>query len=208
MGASQTPLVLGVAGKCCAGKDEVVRWLLHRGWREINVDRIGHEALAKKRDEIVSVFGIEILSGNEIDRGLLGNRVFRDPKERRRLESIVHPWMRGQVRSAVEDFRSDSREGASIEEGLVINAALLFPMQLDELCDYVILVRAPFVQRLIRARRRDRTSLISVLRRFWSQRHLEAQASASPADTIIVENGRSRAALYEQLSSLRPLSSV
>src|SRR6056297_2863063 len=128
-----SPQVIGVAGKCCAGKDLVTGWLLEHGRREINVDRIGHEALAAEHARIVATFGREIVDERgTIDRRALGNIVFADQNQRHRLESIVHPWMRERVRREIAEWRG--------EQGLIINAALLFYMELDSLCDAVLLV--------------------------------------------------------------------
>ena len=193
-----SPQVIGVAGKCCAGKDLVTGWLLEHGRREINVDRIGHEALAAEHARIVATFGREIVDERgTIDRRALGNIVFADQNQRHRLESIVHPWMRERVRREIAEWRG--------EQGLVINAALLFYMELDSLCDAVLLVRAPLRQRFQRARRRDDLSLRHILRRLWTQRGLDAQALSSPAETITVENGRTPEVLFQRLSELPQL---
>ena len=212
-------VVVGVAGKCCAGKDEVTAWLRARGWREVNVDRIGHEALEAQRDRIVEQFGEQVLAEDgTIDRGTLGTLVFRDAAQRRALEAIVHPWMRSRVREVVDRFRADAGthhrwltddtgvvapfpEGAP-GPGLVINAALLFPMQLDRLCDVVLLVTAPLHKRLVRAYRRDGLTARRIFLRLLAQRGLDTQAYRSPAETITVENAQSREALYRRLESL------
>lgn len=205
-GGDSCRVVAGVAGKCCAGKDEVTHWLLDHGWLEINVDRIGHEALAVKHREIVAAFGQTVVAGGTIDRRALGRRVFQDPTERARLEAIVHPWMKDRVRERVEAYRRGDDAEMYLAKGVVINAALLFPMELDRLCDIVVLVKAPLWQRFARAKQRDEVTVFRIVQRLWSQRHLDAQALASPADTIIVENGRTRDALYQRLASLSPLS--
>ncbi len=197
-----SPQVVGVAGKCCAGKDMVTGWLLEHGWREINVDRLGHEALAAEHARIVATFGREIVDERgTIDRRKLGKIVFADRDQLHRLEHIVHPWMREAVRREIAAWRA-SPGGA---RGLVINAALLFYMELDTLCDAVLLVRAPLWQRFQRARRRDDLSLRHIMGRLWTQRRLDTQAVASPAETITVENGRTPQALYERLSGLSQL---
>lgn len=215
------PLVVGIAGKCCAGKDEVVSWLAERDWREINVDRIGHNALAVLHSEIVAAFGRGIVGSNgTIDRTLLGAVVFRDRSELARLEAIVHPWMRERVAEEARAFRAacaagagdsggssdsgdsgDSRDG-SASRGLIINAALLFPMRLDTLCDRIILVTAPLATRIARARARDGATWRRIMQRLWTQRRLNTQARSSSADILMVENGSTREALYAQLSAL------
>jgi dephospho-CoA kinase len=232
-----TPLpVIGVAGTCCSGKDQVTNWLLERGWHEINVDQIGHEALAANHTRIVAAFGPTILDERgTIDRRRLGSIVFSDPRQLARLESIVHPWMRSAVKAEIaarrgsvvpprgdgggatgsaagsaaaggdggstssQDLPDSSPPPPDSPRGLVINAAILFQMGLDEYCDTIILVTAPIMTRISRARKRDGLGYWAIFRRLWTQRHLNAQARAATADTIIVENGRSLESLYRQL---------
>jgi dephospho-CoA kinase len=198
----------------------VTGWLLDHGWREINVDRVGHEALAAEHARIVATFGREIVDERgTIDRRKLGNIVFSDRHQLHRLEHIVHPWMRDAVRREIEAWRAgggatdadDSGTPGGGERssggarGLVINAALLFYMDLDSLCDAVLLVRAPLWARFRRARRRDDLSFRRILHRLWTQRRLDTQALSSPAETITVENGRTLEVLFERLSELPQL---
>lgn len=207
MSSADHPRVVGVAGKCCAGKDLVTRWLLEHDWREINVDALGHRALEEKCNTILDTFGDSIRANNGgVDRKQLGQIVFADNDALRQLEAIVHPWMREQVQIAAEWWRNTA-DGDDVPEGrgLVVNAALLFHMQLDPLCDAVIYVRSAVWQRLRRARRRDGLPLKRILQRLWSQRHLDAQAHQSPADIITVENNRTPEALYARLAEIPQL---
>ena len=218
-------LVVGVAGKCCTGKDLVTRWFLERRWRELNVDRIGHRALEVLQPEILAAFGPEILQDDRsaIDRKRLGRIVFTDRNRLRELEAIVHPWMREEVRREVEEFRrgatgaadGTTNDGAGSEpsddsaqalvRGLVINAALLFHMRLDQYCDAVVLVRAPLCLRLLRALRRDGFSWYTTVLRLWRQRTLETQAHRSPADIITVDNRGTPEALHRYLDGVARL---
>jgi dephospho-CoA kinase len=192
--------VIGVAGTCCAGKDQVTAWLLQRGWEEINVDRIGHDALAANHARIVAAFGPTILDDRgTIDRRSLGAVVFSDPHQLQRLESIVHPWMRNAVETEIAAWRAEDTSSPPCPRGLVINAAILFHMGLHEFCDTIVLVTAPLLARIRRARTRDGLGYWAIFRRLWTQRHLNAQARAATAETITVENGRSLESLYRQL---------
>ena len=81
-------MVVGVVGKSCSGKDEAVKFLVNEGFYEINVDKLGHEALKQKVDELVSSFGSTILKDGEVDRKILGPIVFSDPEKLKILNSI------------------------------------------------------------------------------------------------------------------------
>lgn len=207
-GATGGPAVVGIAGKSCAGKDLVTRWLLRHDWREINVDHLGHQALRVRREEILAVFGPEILTDDRsvIDRARLGRIVFADPDRLRELEAIVHPWMRDEVRRRVEAFRSGAEgESEGGVRGLVINAALLFHMQLDSYCDVILLVRAPMLRRVVRALKRDGFAPRRIASRLWTQRHLETQARRSGADIITVDNRGKPEALSRRLEAIPQL---
>jgi dephospho-CoA kinase len=197
-------VIVGVAGKYCAGKNTVSQILEKHGYRVIEVDKLGHRALEERRNAIVERFGTDILQGEEprgdypvIDRRALGARVFGDEQARRDLEGIVHPVMVQWVRDFVEEL-----SGAPG----VINAALLIPMGLDRECDRILWVTAPLVTRIRRARARDGLGLVQVLRRFRAQKRLLPQQSSRDVEIHTVENRGTSEILEEQLRALGLLS--
>lgn len=229
-------MVIGVAGKYCAGKSTVTDILAGDGYRVIDVDRLGHEALARRVDDVRHTFGDEYIGADgAVDRTRLGSLVFRDREAMRRLEGIVHPEMVEMVRERLAAGTRGAAEGtqgaagnhgpASASQGAaggtqggaggtqggagdhaprgtVVNAALLFPMGLDALCDMVLWVEAPLALRLKRARERDGLSVQEILRRFWAQRELEPQPSSSDVDIHSVENRGGLDLLRAQLAEL------
>lgn len=193
--------VVGVTGKYCAGKDTAVRILVSHGFIEINMDRIGHEALQAERERIVERFGPKVLDDEgQVDRRALGRIVFASKRELRALEAILHPDMVEEAGHRVERLR---REGSA--PGAVMNAALLSRMGLDRLCDVVIYVDTSFCKRLRRARRRDDAGLLEVLRRLRSQRDVAPQFLAPNADVHSVQNDGSQEQLRAKLESLLSL---
>jgi len=188
-------MVVGVSGRYCAGKSEVSGLLVERGYQRIDVDRLGHEALKSEKARVVEEFGERILSQGEIDRRALGRIVFTDEGARKRLEAIVHPVMRGRV----ADVAAEGRQAGT---PLVIDAALLFYMELHKSCDLVLWVEAPFFLRLFRALRRDNLSLSVVLSRFSAQRHITPQPYSHDVDIRRVNNWGSRARLYRQVAEV------
>ncbi len=187
-------MVLGLTGKCCAGKDEAAAILRARGWEVIDVDALGHEALELRREELIEEFGPGILrDGGSIDRRSLGILVFSDEEALRRLESIVHPEMKRMVAERIRD--GGAAKGVRVAGGeprLCINAALLFHMGLHEFCDRVILVKAPLPLRCIRAARRDGFRPLFLLRRFLNQRSLFPKLMTYAVDMYTVRNCGSR----------------
>ncbi len=186
-------MVLGVCGPYCSGKNEVAgRFVDWYRFSEIDVDRVGHIALTRRKDEVAGEFGSGIVgSGGEIDRKALGGIVFDDSARLKALERIVHPEM---VRIVTEE--AGMRRG----ERLLINAALLVYMRLDELCDAVIAVDAPAAVRLWRALRRDGHSFSAIRRRMQRQRGLKFRSDR--VDTFIVRNVGTRGLLDRRVNRI------
>ena len=188
-------MVVGVAGKLGSGKSSVAGLLADAGWRVIDVDLLGHRALATERDRIVDAFGRGVLdSEGRIDRRRLGPLVFANADARRRLDVIVHPVMVRSVKTLVE---ADPGPTA-------IDAALLNPMGLDALCDLVLWVHAPLPLRLYRALVVDRKPTATVLGAMWAQRGRRLKRPVGGVDTRSVSrrtiyNGATRGMLRRQI---------
>lgn len=187
-------MVVGVTGKYCAGKNAVSAILGERGYLLIDVDKLGHRALEEQKERVVERFGRSILDAEgRIDRRALGRIVFGRPGELRALEGIIHPAMVGM---AAEQARGAPGGRA------VINAAILFQMGLDRLCDRVLWVSAPLVVRLIRGKRRDGLPLLQVARRIWAQRKLSPQSFHNRVDIYTVRNSGDKASLVARVLKL------
>jgi dephospho-CoA kinase len=186
-------MVLGLTGRYCAGKDEVARILERKGFRVLDVDRIGHEVLEERRDQAAAAFGSGVRRADgSIDRRALGRVVFADPGALARLEAILHPAMVERVRALAAGERAAGRDVA-------VNAALLRHMGLDGLCDAILEVRACFPRRFFRGLRRDRLGPVQVLRRACSQRpgSRRLNSKAPGVDTYTVRNDRATARRLE-----------
>ena len=132
--------VIGLTGGIASGKSLVTEQLAKRGATVIDADKVGHAAYRKGGEtfrEVVEAFGEEIVgSDGEIDRKVLGGKVFGDPAARRHLERIVWPAMRTMMEEQLETLRS---EGAGI---VVIEAAVLIEADWLPLVDEVWVVSA------------------------------------------------------------------
>lgn len=178
-------MVLGLTGRYCAGKDAVARILERRGFRVLDVDRIGHAVLDQRREEVAAAFGPAVRRADgSVDRARLGRIVFADPAALARLEAILHPAMVERVRALAASERAAGRDVA-------VNAAILRRLGLHLICDAVLEVRACLPRRFLRALRRDRLGPVQVLRRMRSQRRTGGLNSKTPdVDTYTVRNDR------------------
>ena len=171
-------MVIGVAGKYCAGKNTLIKPLEDMGYYHIDVDKLGHAALENRKKELEDTFGNSIIRENgTVDRRALGAIVFSDPEKKIMLEKIVHPEMIRMTQQLIDE-----------KKNVIVNAAILFEMGLDKLCDLIFWVQAPAVVRLFRGIRRDNMPAKSVLKRIWAQRKMDPNKFSSKADIVIINN--------------------
>jgi dephospho-CoA kinase len=187
------PRLIGLTGTYCAGKNFVAGLLEERGLPALDVDRLGHEAVEAGREAVFARFGGDLRGpGGGVDRRRLGERVFGKPEELAALEAIVHP----EANRLTEAWIAEQTGPAC-----VINAALLHRSSAFDRLDFIILVRAPLLTRLLRARKRDGLSWFSLLKRFASQRNFTAQYLRGNADIYSVDNRGSSLAGPRHFSS-------
>lgn len=129
--------IIGLTGGFGTGKSTVAHLFEELGAYVIDADQLAHEALLKGSDvflQVVKLFGPSILSASgEIDRQKLAETIFKDPKQRKKLEALIHPYV----------FRRMEEQISQAEEHVVIlEVPLLFETGLDQRCDQVIVVDA------------------------------------------------------------------
>ena len=144
------PPTIGLAGGIGAGKTAVGEILARLGCVVACSDREGRAALrdAGIMKVVRSWWGDAILDGSgEIDRGAVAGIVFKDPEERKRLESLVHPWIEARRRALFAAAPPGT-------PAFVIDAPLLFEAGIDRICDAVIFVATTRPCRVARVSKR------------------------------------------------------
>ncbi|MDR2468313.1 MAG: dephospho-CoA kinase [Spirochaetaceae bacterium] len=179
-------MLIGLTGLSCAGKNYAGSLLEARGWRVLDVDKLGWTVLDNAHAEIARRWGHAVVHNDgRVDRKALGRIVFGNAAELAALEAIVHP----RVDQHIETWLS-----AYPHSDAVINAALLHKTQVWPRLDAVIVIRAPFLLRLFRAKKRDKLPLYMIIRRFLNQksfvRHFyETQFFEKKTDIYSIDNG-------------------
>ncbi len=182
-------MVIGVAGKTCAGKNVIARNIEKLGYSQVDVDQLGHIALENQKEKLFETFGPGIKNQDgSVNRKALGSIVFSNPEEKRKLEGIVHPEMVRMVENIIAE-----------RQNVVINAAILFEMGLDKLCDLVFWVDAPAIIRFFRGLRRDNINPWALFKRIWAQRKMNPNAFSSNADIFTISNISSREKTVEKV---------
>ena len=146
--------VIGVVGGIGSGKSVAAAAFAELGAFVLDADKVGHTLLDQSpcREIVVEVFGEGVLAPytaegerRPIDRRALGALVFADPFLLSRLEDILHPLMRRTFERAIGREVRRGRHPA-----VVLDAAILYEAEWNDLCDAVIFVDASPATRLAR----------------------------------------------------------
>lgn len=175
-GDSRGP-VIGLTGNIACGKSTVLRMLRDIGARTIDADELTHRALAvdgAAYSGVVEAFGQSILGeSGEINRRALGQRVFSDAAELRRLEELVQPHVRAEIVGIL----------AARSSPLIVDAIKLIEGGLARLCDEVWVVRCRPEQQVARLMERNGYTSEEVLLRIGAQPPQEEKLRV--ADVVI-----------------------
>jgi len=172
-------VLIGLTGMYCAGKNHIAALLEARGLPVLDVDKLGYNVLETEKEAVFAQFGYDLQKDDgTLDRRLLGQKVFGESKKLTALEVIVHPPVN----------RLTNEWIAAQKGSCVINAAVLHKSVAFSNLDRVILVEAPFLTRLLRAKKRDKLPLQAILKRFNSQKDFNSQYLTINAEIYRVEN--------------------
>jgi dephospho-CoA kinase len=179
-------LTVGLTGGIASGKSTVSSLLIEKGYTVIDADieaRLAVEKGEEAYQEIVRHFGERVLlSDGSIDRAELGSIIFHDEKERKALNSIVHPAVRKRMTAKKEQAISRN------EQMIILDIPLLFESKLQYMCDKTLLVYADEGIQLQRLMQRNQLSEKEAMARIHSQMPLREKKAL--ADAVIDNNGR------------------
>lgn len=185
--------VVGLTGGIGSGKSTLARSLAERGAFVIDADELGRRALDPGQpawNDVVETFGSDVLAEGsmEIDRPLLAEIVFADPDKLAALNAIVHPVILEKLADTLETLKDTG-------EIVVLDAALIVEMGLQDSCDVLVVVTAPEDSRSDRLRIQRDMSIQDIRARMASQRPTDEQVAAAD---IIVDNSGDLEQLYRE----------
>lgn len=141
--------VIGLTGGIGCGKSLAAQYFSELGALVIDADQLARAAIERGSqgfDEAVSIFGDSILNNGDIDRRALGEIIFKDPDAKKKLEGIIHPFVRQQFEEAVSSLKAD--------ETLIYEIPLLVETGAQDRFDLVITVESELENRISRLRQR------------------------------------------------------
>jgi phosphopantetheine adenylyltransferase/dephospho-CoA kinase len=189
-------IVIGLTGGIASGKSTAARHLGERGAVVIDADKLGHRVYEQGRGafgKVVQAFGDDVVGADgEIDRKVLGGKVFGDPLQLTRLTDIVWPEILAMAKDEIEEAR------AAGEAVVVLEAAVLLEANWQDDVDEVWVVTVTPEVAIERATARDGVDAEAVQARINAQ--LSNAERVEEADRVI-DNSGVEAELLAQLNA-------
>lgn len=176
---------IGLTGGIGSGKSTVSKMLIEKGFKLIDADIISRNVLIKY-PEIIDKIKIEFGTGffdwrGEFRRREFGNHIFRFPKQRKKFEDIILPYINKEIFKAIDDYEKAG------EKIVILDAPTLIENNLHTYMDYIIVVWVDNNTQIIRLKNRDRLSRDEAINRLNAQLSLDKKRDY--AHIIIDNNG-------------------
>jgi len=110
-----SPLILGLTGGIASGKSVLTSWLENHGVEIIDADLISRELVKPNTPiflEILKHFGLDILNSKQnlnlgLNRALLRQKIFENPKDKVFLENLLHPQIRQNIEKKIKASKAE-----------------------------------------------------------------------------------------------------
>jgi dephospho-CoA kinase len=131
-------IIIGLTGRISSGKSTVASIMekAEDRIRVLDVDAVAKDIYKKNtgiKADLKKIFGPDIIDDNgNILYGKLAKIVFSDQIELSKLNRLMFPLIRREIRSMIKSDKDN--------DYIIIDAAVLFDAKLDLLCDFIVLV--------------------------------------------------------------------
>lgn len=191
-------LTIGLTGGIATGKSTVSALLRQAGFPIVDADIVAREVVepgTPTLEKIKLAFGPGIIDNGVLDRRKLGQIVFEDGAQLKKLNDIMQPAISSAMADRINFWRL---QNVPI---LVLDVPLLFERDYDKnkLVDKIIVVTASEEIQLSRLENRDQLSNMEARNRVKAQ--LPMSQKIARADYVIDNNGRIEE-LQEQVTVL------
>jgi len=185
-------MIIGLTGGIASGKSTAAKFLASEGAQVMDGDFLGHRAYEPNTaafSKIIETFGIDIVGDDgQIDRKVLGEKVFGNSDALKQLTDILWP----EIRRMFSEWISNGKDN-NANALMVMDAAVLLEAGWEDLADETWVVTVPPEIAVERAVARDGLDADAVRKRIASQ--LTNEQRSARGDVVIDNSGSEEAFL-------------
>jgi dephospho-CoA kinase len=129
---------IAITGGIASGKSTVCRLFKELGALVVSSDEVVHELLQTDphlKQEVLRLFGSEVLQEGSLSRKKIAEHVFKDPDLLKALEAMLHPAVLKQIENLYEAARKSGKHRL-----FVVEVPLLYEIRGESFYDKVVVV--------------------------------------------------------------------
>lgn len=144
-------MIIGICGKSGSGKSTLAKEIVSDlGTKAVHldIDKVGHHVLTipEVYNELEKSFGNKVANNKTINRKKLGELVFNNRENMKKLSNITWNFMQKEI----DHFLNDNINKVIVLDWILLESSKYFAM-----CDITILLDVPYEDRKKRAMKRD-----------------------------------------------------
>lgn len=142
--------IIGLTGQSGSGKSTVSDFLRKENFAVIDADEVSR-SVAKNNKFLKEVMACypDCVADSDLDRKKLAGIVFNNPSELEKYTSLIYPYITFEVFKLIRSYKTS---GHKI---IILDAPTLFESGLNDICNSIISVVAPFEVKVKRLLERD-----------------------------------------------------
>ena len=147
-----TPINVGLTGKIASGKSSALKEFASLGADTSSSDEIVSKLYSSSEVTNKIEKGLQIkFPNNTVDKDILRNHLLINPKDKKKLEKIVHPLVEKEIVSFLTNSKADIR---------VVEVPLLFESKMDHYFENIVAIDIDEKKQLERLMARDKQKAI------------------------------------------------
>jgi dephospho-CoA kinase len=196
-------LKIGLTGGIGCGKSTIARIFEQLKTPVIDADEIAHQLVTIGQPALAQIqqdFGIRVFKPDgSLDRKKLSEIVFSDPKQKQKLESILHPLVYQFIQAKIKQLNTPY---------CIICIPLIFETNMTHLVDRILVVDCSIETQIERVRKRDNMAIERIqsiidsqVSRAFRKAHTNDLIDNSVTDDRLAEEVKKLHNLYLSLSN-------
>ena len=183
---------IALTGGIATGKSTVASLFMMHGFLTIDADKIAHKILDENVFKITELFGERYIKDNKVERKELGNLIFNNEIEKKKLENFIHPLIKEQI---IKDARVFEEQ----KKPYLIDIPLFFENKNYDIKNSIV-VYTPKDTQIERLMLRDKSTKDEALSRINNQMDIEDKKNLA---SYVIDNSLNLKNLQKEVERIK-----